>query len=118
VRTIITFIIVIVVVNAAIRAGTAYWKFYQFKDAAQEIAVFGGKTATSLLHQQVMDKATKLDIPIDPHSITIERTGEQTTIGASYIQNVELFPRYTQDLSFHFSVEGMGSGSLAAKETR
>ena len=105
-RTIITFVVVLVVLNAVLRGGTAYWKFYQFKDATQEMVVFGARTPTSLLHEQVFDKATKLEVPIGSDDIKVTREGSRTVVSASYEQTVEFFPRYTRPLKFSFSVAG------------
>src|SRR5262245_24802417 len=105
-RTIVSFVIVILVLNAAIRAGTAYWKFYQFRDAAQEIALFAGTTPTNVVHQQVIDKADKLEIPVGPDDVAVVRDGNRTEISASYVQAVEFIPRYyTRDVAFRFAVE-------------
>ena len=106
-RTIVTLILVIAVLNAAGHAGTAYWKYYQFRDAAQETAVFGGKVPTYTIHQQIMDKAEKLEIPIDGDQVNVTREGSVTTIEASYVQPVELLPRYEYPISFEFTVEGV-----------
>lgn len=106
-RTIVTFAIVIAVLNASIRGGTAYWKYYQFKDAAHEIALFGGKTDTNTLRSQVHEKATKLEVPIDWDGIEVERDGNRTVIDASYTQAVEFLPRFSRDLTFTFSVEAV-----------
>jgi hypothetical protein len=106
-RTIITFAIVIAVLNASIRGGSAYWKYYQFKDAAHEIALFGGRTDTSALHSQVLEKAQKLEVPIEWDGIAVERDGKRTTIYASYMETVEFVPRFSRDLPFKFSVESV-----------
>ena len=106
-RTIISFAIVIAVLNATFRGGTAYWKYYQFRDAAEQIAIFGGKTDTNQLHSQVMDKAGKLEVPIEWDGIAVEREESRTTISATYQQPVEFFPRFSRDLTFSFSVEGV-----------
>lgn len=106
-RTIITFAIVIAVLNASIRGGGAYWKYYQFKDAAHEIALFGGKTDTNTLHSQVFEKANKLEVPIDWDGITVERNGNRTMIDASYTETVEFVPRFSRDLTFTFSVDAL-----------
>jgi hypothetical protein len=106
-RTIVTFAIVIAVLNASIRGGSAYWKYYQFKDAAHEIALFGGKTDTSALHSQLLEKAQKLEVPIDWDGIAVERDGTRTTIDAYYVETVEFVPRFSRDLTFKFSVENV-----------
>jgi hypothetical protein len=106
-RTIITFAIVIAVLNASIRGGSAYWKYYQFKDAAHEIALFGGRTDTNTLHSQVLEKAQKLEVPIDWDGIAVERDGKRTSIDAYYMETVEFLPRFSRDLTFKFSVESV-----------
>ncbi len=112
-RTIVTLIIVVGVLNAVGHAGTAYWKYYQLKDAAQEAAVFGGLTPTPALHEQVMDKANKLEIPILSDDVNVTQTGQKTVIEVTYVQPVELLPRYEYPITFRFSVEGLFMGSLA-----
>jgi hypothetical protein len=105
-RTIVSFAIVIAVLNATVRGGTAYWKYYQFRDAAEQIAIFGAKTDTVQLHSQVMDKAGKLEVPIEWDGIHVERDGNRTTIYATYDQTVEFLPRISRELHFGFTVEG------------
>ena len=109
-RTIVTLVLVVAVINAAGRGGTAYWKYYQFKDAAQQLVTFGALTPTSTLHGQVMEKADKLEIPIGPDDVTVERNGATTTIEAFYVQPVEFIPRYQYPITFRFAVEGMYTG--------
>ncbi len=112
-RTIVTLIIVLGVLNAVGRAGTAYWKYYQFKDAAQETAVFGGLTPTETLHYQLLDKAEKLEIPVESDDLRVTREGQTTVIEAEYVEAVELVPRFEYPMSFEFAVEGVYSGGLA-----
>jgi len=106
-RTIVTFAIVIAIVNASIRGGSAYWKYYQFQDAAQQIAVFGGRTDTNLLRSQVYEKAEKLEVPIEWDGIEVTRNGGRTVIDATYRETVEFLPRFSRELTFAFSVEGV-----------
>ena len=107
-----TLVIVVAALNAAGRAGTAYWKYYQLKDSAHETAVFGGLQPPATLHEQVMQKAGRLEIPIDSDQLIVTRNGQTTVIEASYVQTVELFPRYEYPMSFTFSVESVYGGSL------
>ena len=109
-RTIVTFAIVIAIVNASIRGGGAYWKYYQFRDAAEQIAVFGGKTDTNLLRSQVYEKAEKLEVPIEWDGIEVARDGYRTIVDATYQETVEFLPRVSRELTFSFSVEGVLTG--------
>ena len=46
-RIVIRLAIAALVINAAWRVGTVYWRFYQFEDRLQEIAQFGERNLAS-----------------------------------------------------------------------
>jgi hypothetical protein len=106
-RSIVTLAIVVVLLNGTGRVGNAYWKYYQFKDAAAEKLRFGGLLPTSTLHEQMMDKAGKLEIPIEWDQISASRDGQATVIEAFYVQDVELLPIYRYPISFRFRVHAL-----------
>jgi hypothetical protein len=105
-KTIVKLLIVAAVLNAAARSAMAAWSFYQFKDASQQIAIFGGNTSESALHEQVMETAVRLGVPVEPEQVTVHREGTVTRIEAAYEQPVELFPSYTRLVPVSFAVEG------------
>jgi hypothetical protein len=106
VKTIIKLLIVAAVLNASARAAMATWSFYQFKDASQQIAIFAGEVPEEALHQQVMETAARLEVPVSPEQVTVRREGPITRIEAAYEQPVELFPNYVRRFPVSFSVEG------------
>ena len=114
-RSIITLVIVVAVLNATGRAGAAAWKYYQFKDATHEIALYGAMTPTAELHRQVMERAIRMDIPINADDISVRRDGRRTMIDASYVQTLELIPRYEQTFPLKFAVEGTYTGEEVEK---
>ena len=111
-RTISTFIAVIAVLNATGRVGTVYWNHYQFEDTAHEIVTYGGVTPTDTLQQQVIDKADRLDIPLDYSEVTVTREGQTTTVDASYSKTVEVFPRLMHEFQFTVHESALYTGSI------
>jgi hypothetical protein len=111
IKLIIKLAIVAVILNGVARAGNTAWKYYQFKDATQQIAVFGSQTATSRLHGQVMDKARSLGLPVADEQVSVTRDGLRTTIAVAYEQPVEIFPQYVYTLPVKFAAEGVYAGN-------
>ena len=105
-KTIIKLLIGAALLNATARSGMAAWSFYQFKDASEQIAIFGGNRPESALHEQVMETAVRLGVPIAPEQVTVRREGNVTRIDAAYEQPIELFPNYTRRVPVSFAVEG------------
>jgi hypothetical protein len=109
IKTIVKLLIALVVINAAVRGGMAMWKYYQFKDAAQQLVIFGVKETPTQLHNEVLARAQDLDVPIAPENVNIRREGARTWADAKYTEQVELFPRYRYPIEFSFSVEGFNA---------
>ena len=40
-KTLFKLVIAILVLNASVRGGLAMWQYYQFKDGAQQVVLFG-----------------------------------------------------------------------------
>jgi hypothetical protein len=108
-RVLIKIVIALLFVNAAFRAGTAYWRFYQFEDALQELAQFGETRADRQLCAQAVEKAALLEIPITAEALTIRRgnnpvfnceTGFQGAVPANAGQAPKIFIEgtYKEDL--------------------
>jgi len=93
-KAIIKLLITAVVLHATWRAGTAYMRYYGFKDEVTQIAQFGLNVPNNTLHAHVLDAAKRLDIPVDPATVTVQRRQAHIIIDASYTEPVELFPRY------------------------
>lgn len=111
-RTIVTFIFVITVLNATARVGSVYWNHYQFEDTVHEIVTYGGVTPTETLQQQVIDKADRLEIPLSYDDVTVAREGQTTTVDASYRKPVEVFPRLVHEFQFTVHVSAFYTGRI------
>ena len=107
-KTIIKVVIAIAFINAAVRVGMAYAGYYQLKDQAQELVTFNGsKMSDGDLQNQVLDKATALNLPVDVANIDVQHAGPKTTLTTAYTQSVEVFPNYKYPINFRFSVDAL-----------
>lgn len=98
--------IAVAVINGAARTAAVYWSFYQFEDAAQQLAIFGYKSSPEILRSSAYAKAAELLIPIHEEQIVVTRDGPKTLIDVAYEHPVEYFPNQTYPLKLSFSVEG------------
>jgi hypothetical protein len=102
IKTIFTTAILIAVLNAVGHAGMAAWRYFQVRDQAQQLVLFGAQTPTAELERQIAQIAEEFEVPIAPEDIVVTRQGARTIAEAYYTMPVELFPRifYPVDLSF------------------
>lgn len=98
--------IAVAVINGAARTAAVYWRFYQFEDAAQQLAIFGHSSSPDILRSSAYAKAAALLIPIQEEQIVVTRDGYRTLINAAYEHPVEYFPNQVYPLKLSFSVEG------------
>lgn len=106
VTTVLKLALTLAVLHAVGRGGLVALTYYQFKDAAQQTAVFGGEADLTVLQNTVMQRALELDVPIQPEQIQVKRLGPRTLIEAAYTQRVEYFPNQFYPIRLAFSVEG------------
>jgi hypothetical protein len=104
-KTILKLLIMLAILNAAARAGSAAWTYYQFKDAVQQTLLFGSRTPPNELHGQIMAKATEFDVPVVPENVSVQREDKRTWAEVVYTDPVEFFPRYSRPITFRFTVE-------------
>jgi len=109
-KTIIKLLIVIAIINAAVRGGLAAAKYYQLKDQSQQLVTFGGNASPGELQNRILEQATALQLPLVYEDIMVTRDGFKTTAQAAYTQPVEVFPNYKYPVKFHFVVEGINMG--------
>jgi hypothetical protein len=114
VKTIIKLLIVAAIVNGAARVGMAEAKYYQLKDATQQLLTFGGNTTPNQLQSDIILKAGELQVPVEPADIMVTRDGLHTYATVSYAHAVEVFPSYTYPIKFHFTADAISMGGLGA----
>ena len=111
-KTIIKLLIAIAILNGVVRVGLAAASYYQFKDQAQQIVTFGAEAPVGELQDQMLERATALNLPVGPEDIEVTREGKRTAASASYTQQVEVFPSYQYPIDFQFTVEGLNLAGL------
>jgi hypothetical protein len=118
-KTVIKLVIAALLVNAAYRSGSAFLKYYQFKDETQQMILFGQGQSVSELTRQILGEATKREVPLDEQGVTVSREGARTVAEVAYTEGIELFPRYVYPMDFSFSAEAYGvAGASGARPRR
>lgn len=108
-KTIIKIAVALALINALFHAGEAALRYYQLKDAAQQLIIFGSQEHTTELQNRVLEKAAELRVPLLPENLTIYRQGNRTFLDAAYTQPVEYFPNQLYPVDLKFSVEAFAA---------
>ncbi len=105
IKTVVKIAVALAIINAAFHGADAAWWYYQLKDAAQQLIVFGSQEHTTELHNRIIQKATELGVPLAPENVTVHREGTRTFVDARYTQPIEYFPNQVYPVDLAFSVE-------------
>ena len=106
-KALIRLIIAGLIIHATWRAGTVFWRNYQFRDGVQQTALFSGRRTDGELRVQVMALAKAYEIPLDPERLVVLRPENHTLIKASYDERIELLPRYFYPWTFNVDVDAL-----------
>ena len=106
-RTIVRLLLVVAVLNAVVHAGLVAFTYFQFRDASQNIVLFGHRATPEELHGQILDRAKDMDVPLVAAGLTVERAGVRTVAQATYTDMIEYFPRFNYPVSLSFSVDAL-----------
>jgi len=93
-KTIIKLLIAALVIHATFKAGMVYKRYYEFKDDVTQVAQFGTNQTDNQLRSGVIDAARRRDIELDDKGVAVRRQNHHIIIDASYLEQVELAPRY------------------------
>jgi hypothetical protein len=111
IKTVITVLITLAILNAAVRMGGAAVSYYQLKDEAQRLIVFGARSTTQQLHERILQHAEELEIPLASEDLFVTREGDQTFVDAYYTQPVEILPNVRVPVELSFSVDSFAVAS-------
>jgi hypothetical protein len=109
-KTLVKLAVAILVLNAAVRGGLAMWQYYQFKDAAQQVVLFGQQADPEEIQAGIVARATEFSVPVKPDDVKVSRDGTRTVAEGSYIQTVDFFPNYPWPVKFTFVVDAISLG--------
>ena len=104
-KTILKIAIALAVINAAFHGGDAAWRYYQLKDAAEQLITFGSQEHTNDLHSRIVQKAEELRLPLSPENVAVHREGKHTFVEGEYTQPIEYFPGQVYQMDLKFFVE-------------
>jgi hypothetical protein len=126
-KTLIKIVIALVVIHGAFRIGSAYWNFYRYEDALQQLAQFGERRTDRQLCDEAMETAGNFGVPIAAPGLNIRRgtnpvfnceagasapqaggiaqASGQMTIEGAYMDRVQLFPGFFYPWEFKPSIK-------------
>jgi hypothetical protein len=126
VKTIIKIAIALLLVNGVVRCGLAYWNFYRFEDALQQLAQFAERRSDKQLCDEANEAALSYAIPLGPGGLTIFRgnfapyscdgtpsaiapggaqPGTQIRIEGVYTERIAILPGYLYPWEFRPAVK-------------
>ncbi len=100
VKNLFKLAIVLLILHAAFRFGSAYLRYEQFKDAVQEMALFSKEKDDSVVIDRVMELADKYNVPLDREFVQVRRDEEHTYVDASYVELIDWLPGYQRPWQF------------------
>ena len=104
-KTVLKLVIAIAVVNAVVRAADSAWNYYQLKDAAQRALLFGSRLTSQQLHQQILQTAGDLELPLKAEDLSVRWRSGRRIAEASYTHQIEFLPNYRYPVLFSFNVD-------------
>jgi hypothetical protein len=108
IKKLLSLLVFLLLANASLRVGMAFFHQQQFNDAVREIALFGAGKTDEALRQQVMAAASSNSVPIDPDYIEISRRtvvapNDKVVIKVSYAEMIKLAPGYARRFDFDYT---------------
>lgn len=104
-KTLIKLVIAGLLVHACWKGGTAYWRFYMFKDGVQAAVLFAGGRSEADIRKRVIEIAKELEIPVDPETVEVRREEYHTFVNTAYTERIELVPTYFYPRQFTVNVD-------------
>ena len=104
-KTVIKLLVAALIVNATARLGLSAWTQYQFRDSVQELVLFGSSESPAELKKEIIEEAADQGVPVADDDVLVDREGMLTTAQATYVDEIELFPRYVYPMTWTFKVD-------------
>jgi hypothetical protein len=97
----IPLLVLAVVIYFAIDFGTAYFRYYQFKDAMRQEARFSYERTDEQITKHLVALADTLELPVGANLITILRSPSNVSISSDYDEVITLPFKQERVLHFH-----------------
>ena len=105
IRKLVKLAIFLLIANAVYRIIPPTVRYYEFKDAVQELALFSQKTPDAELIDRVMALADEHNVPLDRDYVQIRRSTSQLLIDVSYVESMKVLPGYSYDHQFDIAAK-------------
>jgi hypothetical protein len=115
-KTLFKLVIALLLLNAVARGAWATWNYYQLRDTAQQLVLFGQKATSTQLREEIVAKAKELNVPVGASEVTVQRDGVRTVARVAYTQPVEFLPNYAYPIKFTFLVDAVSLGGTPPPE--
>lgn len=94
IRKALQIAVFLLLANAVYQAAPVSLRYYQFKDALQELALFSQKSTDAELIDRVMVLAQEHSVPLDREYVEVRHANGQLVITASYVETMKFVPGY------------------------
>jgi hypothetical protein len=115
IKTVISVLITLAVLNACARIGVAAFNYFQLKDEAEQVILFGSRSSTEQLHDRILEYAGELELPLYSEDLYVTREDDRTYVDAYYTQPVEVFPGVVVPVELSFSVDTIAVNTAGAR---
>ena len=115
IRRIIQIGIFLFLANALYQTAPLGLRYFKFKDAVQELALFSQKSSDQELVDRVMALAEEHTIPLEREYVTVRRTSSQVIIAASYIDTMTFVPGHPYERQLDVEVKAYRVGEPAGR---
>lgn len=95
----VTLLIVITIGYFSFKVAETYWRFYEYQDTMVQQARFADHYTDLQIKLRLVAKADSLGLPAEASEIAVERKGRHISIGADYVELVEL-PLHVRTFKF------------------
>jgi hypothetical protein len=124
---IVKIVVALLLVHTAYRVGTAYWTFYRYEDAVQQIAQFAERRTDKQVCDEALDTAANTGVPLPASGLTVRRGNHppynceagptalpagtlaqpsgQLMIEGGYVERLQLLPGYVYPWEFKLAVK-------------
>ena len=92
IRRLFQFAIFLFFLNALYQCAPVGLRYFQFKDALQELALFSQKASEKDLGDRVMAIAAERGVPLDRDYVEVKRTTDELIISVAYVETMTIVP--------------------------
>jgi hypothetical protein len=105
-RLLLKIVIAALFVNAAVHVTRSTWRYFSFRDAVRQEAIFSMDRPPDEVHRRILRHAIELQVPIEGTDILVQREDTHTLVQVVYADAIQIVPRfYTYTHTYDASVD-------------